>query len=250
MTNRFFFVTPMFNAANSLQQMLHSVFGQSYGHWHIELIDDCSDVMQRADCRSIVSKFEGILRAGQSINVTWNHHERNKRWETDNVLYGISRAGDDDIVCRLDADDYLCDLDALRVIDQTYRSDSELDCLWTAHRWFDQTQVTSQNISGPLRSDADPYKHPWVSSHLKTFRKRLINDISDVNFRGEDGEYVRRAGDQALYLPILNNAKRRGYLPMVTYAYRCQMNPETFQTDDARFQRDEALFLRRRGFVK
>src|SRR3990167_4659145 len=96
----------------------------------------------------------------------------------------------------------------------------------------------------------DPYQGEWRTSHLKTFRKRLINRINDQNFRGEDGEYVRRAGDQALYLPILHEAKRRVHLPMVTYAYRCDMRPQTFQTDDARFQRDEALYLRQRGFVK
>jgi hypothetical protein len=34
------------------------------------------------------------------------------------------------------------------------------------------------------------------------------------------------------------------------YHYTIKDVPETYQTPDARFQRDEALFLRARGFVK
>lgn len=230
--------------------MLCSVMGQSYQRWHIELIDDCSSVDERNKCRSIVDKVTSLLSEEQTIDVTWNHEERGKRWETDNVLYGISKANDEDIICRLDADDYLCDLDALRVINNAYVQNSNLDCLWTAHRWFDNKQITNQNISGAMLEGANPYEHAWVSSHLKTFRKHLINGVNDENFRGEDGNYVRRAGDQALYLPVLYRSKQRGFLPMVTYAYRCEMRPETFQTDDAKFQRDEALFLRKRGYVK
>jgi hypothetical protein len=99
--------------------------------------------------------------------------------------------------------------------------------------------------------DADPYNFPWVSSHLKTFRKRLINDVNDINFRGEDGNYIRRAGDQAIYLPILFKTKKRGFVPRVFYHYTIdEKNGEVYQTDDAKFQKNEAEFLRHRGFTK
>jgi hypothetical protein len=101
-----------------------------------------------------------------------------------------------------------------------------------------------------MSDDADPYKHPWVSSHLKTFRKYLLNNVKDENYRGEDGNYIRRAGDQAIYLPALYNSKKRNFLPRVMYHYTIKDVPETYQTSDAIFQRDEALFLRSRGYVK
>jgi len=154
-----------------------------------------------------------------------------------------------DIICRLDADDFLCDLDALRIINDVYKQ-TGCDCLWTAHRWFDDRQVTMQNISGPLPPGADPYKTPWCSSHFKTFRKHLLNGVKDGNFRGKDGEYFKRIGDQALMLPALKNSKKYFYLPLVTYSYRCDMSPETFQTADAKFQHDEAVFLRQRGYIE
>lgn len=181
-------------------------------------------------------------RPERRITATWNDE---KKWEVANVLHGISMCDDNDIVCRLDADDWLTDVDALAYLNALYNQ-TGADVLWTAHRWG----YTDKNISGPLPADADPYRHPWVSSHLKTFRKRLINDVNDVNFRGEDGQYVRRAGDQAVYLPILHNAKRRGFVPRVFYHYTINDVPETYQTPDAKFQRDEALFIRERGYVK
>jgi hypothetical protein len=176
------------------------------------------------------------------IEVIWNVE---KKWEVANVLMGISKCNDDDIVCRIDADDWLTDLDALTIINHAY-TETNCDALWTAHRW----SFSDKNISRPMPDDADVYAYPWVSSHLKTFRKTLINEVKDENFRGEDGNYIRRAGDQAIYLPVLHKSKKRLFLPRVMYHYTIKDVPETYQTDDARFQKDEAIFLRKRGFVK
>jgi glycosyltransferase involved in cell wall biosynthesis len=242
MSNRFVFVVPMFNASKTLERMLYSVIGQSYENWRLILIDDASDHNEYCDCVKILTRFNHRSQ----IKVIYNEE---KKWEVANVLNGISFCEPDDIVCRLDADDYLSDLDTLRILDTVYR-DTGADCIWTAHRWFDDKQVTNFNISRPLPDDADPYKHPWVTSHLKTFRKSLLDGISDQNFRGADGQYIKRAGDQAIYLPALYRAKKRVFLPMCMYSYRCDMSPATFQTDDAKFQAAEAEFIRQRGFVQ
>lgn len=237
--NRFVFVAPMYNASSTLARMLHSLYGQSYDNWRLILIDDVSQSAEETKCVEIINRFRGF--SSERIVDVWN---KEKKWEVANVLHGISMCDDNDIVCRIDADDWLTDLDALAYLNALYNQ-TQADALWTAHRWA----FTDKNISGPMPADADPYKHPWVSSHLKTFRKRLINDVKDENFRGEDGGYVRRAGDQCVYLPVLHQAKKRGFVPRVFYHYTIKDVPETYQTDDARFQRDEALFLRSRGYV-
>jgi glycosyltransferase involved in cell wall biosynthesis len=238
--NKFVFVSPMYNAEATLPRMLHSLYGQSYSNWHLVLIDDVSNATQVELCKDWLNRFEQ-LSPGKVTSI-WNVE---KKWEVANVLAGISLCKSEDIVCRLDADDWLTDLDALAMIDAVY-AQNNCDVLWSAHRWG----FSDKNISAPLPDSADPYKHPWVSSHLKTFRKRLLDDVSDMNFRGEDGEYIKRAGDQAIYLPCLFKAKKRMFLPRVLYHYTIDDVPETYQTTDAVFQRDEAVFLRNRGFVK
>jgi len=169
-----------------------------------------------------------------------------KMWEIRNIVEALKECESNDIVCRLDGDDWLCDTDALSIINHRYES-LKVDALWTAHRW----SFSNHNISGPLPKDANPYEHPWVSSHLKTFRKKMIENVKDENFRGEDGEYFKRIGDQTIYLPVLHQAKGNWhYEPIVTYHYTIDMNPSTFQTNDALFQKSEGEYLRSRGYIE
>ena len=243
--NRFVFVAPMYNASTYVGQMLASVVGQSYGNWKVILIDDVSDQHEVMKEKEIIESWRHLIHdvpgVSSKIEVVWNDE---KKWEVANVLHGISMCQHDDIVCRLDADDWLTELDALAMLDAAYNQ-LKVDALWTAHRWG----FSDKNISGPLPPSADPYKHPWVSSHLKTFRKKLLDGVPYENFTNESGELVRRAGDQAVYLPALKNAKSWAYIPRVMYHYTINDVPATYQTDDARFQRDEAIFLRQRGYV-
>lgn len=242
--NKFVFITPMYNASKTLGRMLHSLFGQSYENWRVILIDDMSSQEERVECANIVNRFRTISYSDcKRIKIVWNDR---KKWETENVLFGIKNySEDDDVICRLDADDFLTDLDGLYILNEYYK-ETEAEVIWTSHRW----EFSDLNISGPMPCDVDPYQHKWVSSHLKTFKRYLLNDIPDENFRGENGEYIRRAGDQALYLPVLYNTQKRLYVPRVMYHYNVKLERETFHTDDAKFQKNEAEFIRNRGYVK
>lgn len=239
MSNRFVFVVPTYNAKDTIQQMFLSVVSQTYSNWRIIFRDDLS-TDGTPELIEGLTKFFGL---SDRISLTRNE---TKKWEVQNIVEMIKEIDEDEIVCRLDGDDWLCDLDALAIIDSRYRH-SNIGALWTNHRWG----FTSQNISGPMAPNADPYQHVWKASHFKTFRKKLITSVSDENFRGEDGAYFKRIGDQAIYLPVLHNAAGRWeHLPITAYHYTIDMSPQTFQTDDAKFQRDEAIFLRQRGFLR
>jgi glycosyltransferase involved in cell wall biosynthesis len=243
--NRFVFVAPMYNASTYVGQMLASIVGQSYTNWKVILIDDVSDPHEVMKEKEIIERWQRLVDPGQPesrIQVIWNDE---KKWEVANVLHGIGMCEDDDIVCRIDADDWLTELDALAIISAAY-TQLGVDCLWTAHRWG----FSDKNISGPMPPDADPYKHQWVTSHLKTFRKHLINGVPYKNFTNMNDDLVRRAGDQSLYLPILHNARRRAFLPRVMYHYTIdEQGGAVYQTDDAKFQKAEADFLRARGYI-
>ncbi len=242
--NRFVVVCPMFNASGTLPTLLHSLCGQSYPNWRLILIDDVSNEDEYELERQTVTQFQCMLggRYSKQIEV---HSNNVKQWEVANVLKGISMCEPDDIICRIDADDWVTELDGLMILNAAYNQ-FECDCLWTMHRWG----FSDKNISGPMVPLADPYKHPWVSSHLKTFRKHLLNGVPYENFTNMNGDLVQRAGDQSLYLPVLYNAKKRVFLPRVFYHYSInEQGGKVYQTDDAKFQKAEADFLRRRGYV-
>ncbi len=244
-------MAPMYNASEYVGRMLSSIISQSYDDWKVILIDDVSFPEERVKSETIVHSYRTLLRSLGSdpskIEVHWNGDDpiRGKQWEVSNVLFGISKCKDEDVICRIDADDWLTETDALAMLNSFYNVHNA-DALWTSHRWG----FSDKNISGPMPQDVNPYEYPWVSSHLKTFKKRLLNDVKDENFRGEDGRYIRRAGDQAIYLPALYNAKVKGFIPRVMYHYTINDVPETYQTQDAFFQKDEALFLRKRGYIR
>lgn len=254
MSNRFVFIACNYNMERSIARMLHSICAQSYTNWRLIITDDVSNIFSRQASHGIVSKFIDIVdpqndtRRDPQIEFIVNSE---KKWETLNVLTMIrEHCEDDDIVCRIDCDDYLIDSHALFAIDRAYR-ETECDALWTAHRWVNPLgEVSNVNISGPITVKGSIHSVPWSMSHLKTFRKRLLNGVNEENFKNQHGEYVKRCGDQAIYLPALHRAHKKIYLPMVTYAYTCSLAPETFQTDDAKFQKEEADFIRARGFVE
>jgi glycosyltransferase involved in cell wall biosynthesis len=230
---------PAYNAAETITRSIMSVWFQTYKNWKIIIRDD----MSNDGTPDIIENIKKQMGLGDDrISLTVNS---DKHWEIKNIVEALKECNSNDIICRLDGDDWLCDCDALSIIDDRYRR-TECGALWTAHRW----SFTNQNISGPLPRNADPYIHSWVTSHLKTFRKSLIEGVKDENFRGEDGEYFKRIGDQTIYLPVLHQAAGNWhYEPIVAYHYTIDMKPQTFQTDDAKFQRREGEFLRKRGFI-
>lgn len=243
MSVRFSFAIPTRNSARTARQALLSLAGQSCQNWKAVIVDDCSD-------DSTPEAIEQIgVELGISDKILLIRNET-RLWEVANVLKAMKHIGSEDVVCRFDLDDYLCDLNALEIMANAYTQVPDLEAAWSNHRWFDSNGITNRNISGPMPNDADPYLTNWTASHLKTWRKSVSDKVSDANYRGKDGEYIRRAGDQCIYLPVLKLAKRRVHVPVAMYAYRCDMSHATFQTDDAKFQKEEAEFLRARGFVE
>ena len=230
---------PAFNAASTIYRSITSVIFQTYPNWKIIIRDDMSTDGTVAVIESIK---KNLNLSDDKITLTVNTE---KMWEVRNIVESLKETDSNDIICRLDGDDWLCDTDILTIIDHSYRT-KNCDVLWTSHRWG----FTKHNISGPMPKNADPYTYPWVSSHFKTFRKFLIENVSDENFRGSDGEYFKRIGDQAIYLPILYKAKGNWHHePIVAYHYTVEIDNQIFQTNDALFQKKEAEFLRTRGFV-
>ncbi len=243
MTIHFAFAIPTRNSRHTLRQALMSIAAQSHHDWQVVIIDDAStDGTPEA-----ILDTAAVLGIAEKVTLVRNI---TREWEVANVLKAMALIEPDEVVCRLDLDDYLCDLNALEIMAKAYEQVPDLEAAWSNHRWFDQNGVTNQNISGPMSNDADPYAHPWVTSHMKTWRKSVSDKISDANYRSEnEEEYIKRAGDQCVYLPVLKLAKRRIHVPVAMYAYRCDMSPQTFQTDDAKSQKEEAEFLRKRGFI-
>ena len=247
MSNRFVFVVPYYNCFDDIEKTIYSMVSQSYQDWRAILINDvstdgCEDLVKET-CNSLPTKIKSKFTL---IN------NAEKHGEVKNTLKSIQHIEDDEIVCRLDGGDWLTENDLLHVFNQVYK-DSSVAVAWSAHRWA----FTSQNISGQLslQHGQTVYQHPWVSSHLKTFRCSHLKKVPDVNFRDSDGDYIMIACDQAVFLPMMQMAHEEGrklqFVPIVGYHYNIDLGRRDLFTNDRSLkQKASAEWIRERGLLR
>ncbi len=246
MNNNFVFVIPFYNAVDDISKTIHSMMAQSYDNWRAILIDDMStdegpELVRKICESSPVHKDKFTLVSNKE-----------KHGEVRNTLASIENIDDNDVVCRLDGGDWLIENDLLWILNQIYQ-DKDCAVAWTAQRW----DYTSQNISGPLRLSPGQtvYQHPWVSSHLKTFRCGQLKKVPKANFLDQDGNYIMIACDQAIFLPMMHlsikEGKKLNFVPITAYHYNIDLgNKNLFTSQRAVNQKMSAEMIRARGFIE
>jgi glycosyltransferase involved in cell wall biosynthesis len=245
MNNKFVFLTPAFNCQDNIKKTLFSMLSQSYDNWRAIFIDDVSD----DNTGEVIKDISNSLGLGDRVQVI---RREEKFGETRNTLTEIENIDDKEIVCRLDGGDWLTENDTLRFLDALYTK-YDPGVLWTSHRWA----FTNHNISGPLnlKEGQTVYQHPWVSSHLKTFRANKLKRVPKSNFYDENGNWIMIACDQAIFLPMMHMCIQRKenivHFPLVCYNYNIDLNkPNLFHNQRSYNQRDMALWVRQRGFLE
>jgi glycosyltransferase involved in cell wall biosynthesis len=244
---KFVFVIPVYNCEHTIHRTLKSIAAQSYENWRILIredmsTDDTATALNDWDFHDLFAHMEE-----GKFKITYNEE---KHGEVRNTLEACKEIDDDEVVVRLDGGDWLTDTDALHMLHTVYSQHDPAVC-WTQHRWAYQY---GRNISGPLPPDCDVYKYPWVTSHLKTFRKSAINGINHKNFLDDDGNYIMIACDQAVFLPILHKAyldgKPRIHIPKVCYHYNIDLQkPDLFTCERSKNQKVSAETIRLRGYI-
>ena len=241
----FVFLIPSYNCENNIRQTLFSIFSQSYDNWRVILIDDVStdkttevaiNLVESLGCRE---KFNFIRR-------------EEKYGEVRNTVEEIEWIDNDEVVVRLDAGDWLTDNDTLYYLNCVYREHKPAVC-WTSQRWAYTSYGISKQMN--LQSNMSVYDHPWVSSHLKTFRASALKRVNPKNFFDDEGNWIMIACDQAVFLPMIHlaikNKEPLVYLPLVCYHYNIDLEkPGLFTEDRSVKQKMSAEWIRERGYVE
>jgi len=245
LSTKFVFLTPAFNCAEDIKKTLHSMIAQSYGDWRAVFIDDVSS----DNTGEVVQNVASALSLGDRVQVV---RREEKFGETKNTLEEIKKIEDSEVVLRLDGGDWLTDNDTLAFLDQIYTKYNP-SVLWTNHRWA----FTSHNISGPMTLERGQtvYQHPWVSSHLKTFRASKLKRVPIKNFLDENGEWITIACDQTVFLPMMHmsvlSEEPMIHFPFTCYHYSIDLQkPDLFHNTRSYKQRDMAIWIRERGFLE
>lgn len=229
------FIVPCFNAEKNLKKLSDSLIAQTNINWSCVMIDDMS-TDQTWDKICELSKSDGRFAGIQN---------KEKKYALRNIVEEARKYQDDEscVIAVIDGDDQLCNKNTVNILAEKYAKGE--DVVWTAHKW----DINGMNISKDMPKNVNPYQWPWSTSHLRTFRAKLLEKINDKNFQNIQGEWFKRGYDQALMLPVLSLTKKRCYVEEVCYLY----NIESVSVNDRDWAEMEQLstinLVRARGFI-
>jgi glycosyltransferase involved in cell wall biosynthesis len=241
---QFVFLTPAYNCRDTIRQTMFSMFAQSYDNWRAIIVDDVSTDGTGEFARELAD----MCGFGEKVKII---RREEKYGEVRNTLTELNDILDEEIVVRLDGGDWITDNDCLYMLNDIYKEHDPAVC-WTGHRWSYTTYSISNELK--LAQNQSIYDHPWVTSHLKTFRSKALKKVNKKNFFDDEGNWIMIACDQAVFLPMMHLALRDikplVFLPRICYHYNIDLEkPDLFTEDRSLKQKISAEWIRARGYV-
>lgn len=151
-------------------------------------------------------------------------------------MYGLSQVSPEpeDVIFWLDADDWLCDPKAIKIMMDVYARNPITEMAYSQHVWFKGRDIMpTDGISRPIVDRTMVRPDNVRFSHFRSFRHRMLSHVSEEYLRQGDGNYWKTCGDSALFLPMLEAAKKVAYVNKVLYVYNVStgQNEWTAHTD-------------------
>jgi len=217
-------------------------------------IDDCSaddtlQWMEKAAQNFGDSRYLLKMAANQGVS--------GRKYKLLNLYEYILKREPDDIICVLDGDDWLTSSDTLEKIVAAY-ADTNTRYVYTNWKYSHNNELgISRKIPSPTW---DPYRDPWITSALSTFRAREFQNIPFENFMRWDYKWFSMGCDQAYVLPILwkirqetGNYNSVKFINEPLYTYQFTENPNKPRNNDGGMRvdaHDSVTFIRNRGYVR
>ena len=211
MDNHFIVLVTVHDSVKWIGKCLDSVINQDYKNYKLVVIDDHStdgtwDVICKYDAHSIRNE----TRLAHSL----------PNMETGIKLFSLDK---EDVIITLDGDDWLSDNHVLSHLNAVYQKN-----IWLTYGQYVPLSRTYFNYCRPIYN-AQEYRKSgvWVTSHLRTFKRKLWDLIDKKDFRIENGEYLPTCGDLAFMYPMIEMAglSRIEFIDRVLYVYN-DMNPQ------------------------
>ena len=148
----------------------------------------------------------------------------------------------------LDGDDWLANKEVLSIVNNTYK---EKDCWMTYGSYAEYPSKTRGKFAKQIPQhivESNSYRNSeWCSSHLRTFRYHLWNNINKedlVNTKTKN--FVKAAWDLAFMFPMLEMSGNRAvYIKDILYIYNRQ-NPLNEDKVDHSVQLNEEMMIRKK----
>lgn len=219
-------VSPFYNCENYIENCILSVAQQNYDNYlHLLINDKSIDNSLEIAQNTIDSLPENIRSKFIIIN-----NEENVGAVANQVNTIRNITNDECIIMLLDGDDSLVNNNTLfNFYNELYESDTDFT-YGSSWSMADNIPLQSQQYPTEIINSKTFREHQFnwglPYTHLRTFRKRLINNISDTEFQDEDGFWYRSGGDNAVFYNLIEQARPNGIKVVneIVYNYN-DLNP-------------------------
>jgi 2-polyprenyl-3-methyl-5-hydroxy-6-metoxy-1,4-benzoquinol methylase/glycosyltransferase involved in cell wall biosynthesis len=201
---------------------LKSVLTLQRDDWGAVVIDD--------DSSSSLSMHLEAICANHAEKITFLRNPVRQGLLSNTVEAIRHHVGNPDaVIITLDADDCLIGTDVIDVLAEQYEDGADLT--------VGSMCRTDKRAAYPVKfPDARTMRGGSVWQHLRSFRKRLFDQLPDEQLRIE-GNYVDIASDWALMLPLVELARNPRWIQMPLYLHE----PGDIRNDDYRAKREHVI---------
>lgn len=214
----FVIVAPSYNNELWYEKNLQSIISQTYPHWSLIYINDCS-----SDATSmLVDQFihnHGIVDKCQLI------HNTKRAGAMANFYHAIRSVKGHKVIVHLDGDDWFSHP---RVLEQVAKAYEDKNVWMTYGNYVMEPNPNNvPSVCAPfpakIMKERKFRSHPWVSSALRTYYATLFHRIKKKDFLHE-GKFFSVASDLAFMFPMLEMASRGHihFIEDVLYIYNRQ----------------------------
>jgi glycosyltransferase involved in cell wall biosynthesis len=198
MDNKFIVVMPFYNAEKWITKSIKSLMLQDYTNYECIIMDDNStDNSSQIVKKQIASDSRFHLHKNPiNIGPLGNAYTA--------VFNDITHINNEDIIVILDGDDFLAGGKCLSTLNEFY---NENECWMTYGSYINLSTKQRGKFSRPPPEHVitnNLYReYEWCTSHLRTYKRFLLDHIDVKDLLDENEDFLKAAGDLALMFPLL-----------------------------------------------
>jgi len=200
-------VSAFWNAETYIAKNILSVAQQDYENYQHILVDDCSTDNSYAVAKQTIENLPANIQ--KKFTLIKNKNNMGAIYNQISALE--QHTSDTDIVMLLDGDDWLKSNNTLfHYYNDLYNQGYEFTygSMWSV---VDSIPLIAQEYPKSVKDAKNYRKHKFnwnvPYTHLRTFRKKLANDIDLNVFKDAGGEWMRAGHDVALFYELIERAK-------------------------------------------
>ena len=218
-------ISPFYNCSKYIEKCIASVAAQDYDNYLHYLINDASTDDSADVVKTALSNLPEELK-GKFLLI----NNKENRGAVRNQIENIRPLDDDAIVMLLDGDDTLVnDNTVFSYYNSIYDGSTEFTygSCWSM---ADNIPLISQPYPQPVRQNKTYRQHHfnWILpyTHLRTFKKHLLNSCEDAQFKDDAGQWYKAGGDGSVFYALIEaaDANKVKCLQDIVYNYN-DVNP-------------------------